>query len=79
MATGTEQRARLLQQRMSGPLLLETDFMPSIENLPEGIMELEFKHRYRDLDSKNYRIVEDEIESRLSRCKVYRPQDDGVL
>jgi hypothetical protein len=79
MATGTEQWARLLQQRMSGPLLLETDFMPSIENLPEGIMELEFKHRYRDLDSENYRIIEDEIESRLSRCKVYSPQDDGAL
>jgi hypothetical protein len=72
MATGTEQQARLLQQRMGGPLS-ETDFMPDIDDLPEGIMELEFKHRYRDLDSKNYRIVEDEIEQRLSRCKVYRP------
>jgi hypothetical protein len=71
MATGTEQQARLLQQRMGDPLLLETDFMPDIEDLPEGIMELEFKHRYRDLDSENYRIIEDEIEHRLSRCKVY--------
>jgi len=79
MATGTEKQVRLLQERMSGPLLLEPDFMPSIENLPEGIMELEFKHRYRDLDSKNYRIIEDEIERRLSRCKVYSPQDRGTL
>ena len=74
MATGTDQQARLLQQRMGGPLS-ETDFMPDINDLPEGIMELEFKHRYRDLDSKSYRIVEDEIEQRLSRCKVYSPQE----
>jgi len=79
MATGTEKQARLLQQRMSGPHLLETDFMPSTENLPEGIMELEFKQRYRDLDSKNYRIIEAEIEHRLSRCKVYSHLDDGTL
>jgi hypothetical protein len=79
MATGTEQQARLLQQHMGSPLLLESDFMPNIEDLPEGIMELEFKHRYRDLDSKNYRIIEDEIEHRLSRCKVYSPPDRRTL
>jgi len=75
MATGTEQQARLLQQRMSDSLLVETDFMPDIEDLPEGIMELEFKHRYRDLDSNKFKMVEDEIENRLSRCKVYSLQD----
>jgi hypothetical protein len=42
-------------------------------------MELEFKHRYQDLDSKSYRIIEDEIESRLSQCKVYRAQERGTL
>ena len=72
MATGTDLQARLLQQRMGG-LLSEADFMPGIDALPEGIMELEFKRRYRDLDSKNYKLVEDEIERRLSRCKIYRP------
>ena len=72
MATDTDLQARLLQQRMGG-LLSEADFMPGIDALPEGIMELEFKRRYRDLDSKNYKLVEDEIERRLSRCKIYRP------
>ena len=47
--------------------------MPDIEDLPEGVMELEFKTRYQDLDSKKFRIVEDEIERRLLRCKVYVP------
>jgi hypothetical protein len=79
MATGTEPQARLLQKRMGDPLLMEKDFMPSIVDLPEGIMELEFKHRYQDLDSKSYRIIEDEIESRLSQCKVYRAQERGTL
>ena len=79
MATGTEQQAKLLQQRMSSPLLLESDFMPDTEGLPEGIMELEFKFRYRDLDSKSYRIIEDEIEKRLSRCTVYSSRGDGAL
>ena len=72
MATGRTQQASLLQQRLGGPLS-ETDFMPAIDALPEGIMELEFKHRYRDLDSEAYRLVEDEINHRLSRCKAYSP------
>jgi hypothetical protein len=72
MATATEKRARLLQQRMSGPLS-ETDFMPEIDDLPEGVMELEFKRRYRDLDSNSYRMIEAEIEQRLSRCSIYSP------
>jgi hypothetical protein len=78
MAAGTDQEARLMQQRM-GDSLAETDFMPDIDDLPEGIMELEFKHRFRDLDSSNYRIVEAEIERRLSRCRVYSPRNVGTL
>ena len=77
MATGTDVQARLLQQRMSGPLS-ESDFMPDIDDLPEGIMELEFKQRYRDLDSKSYMIVEDEIERRLSGCTLYSPAEPGT-
>ena len=77
MATGTDRQARLLQQRMSGPLS-ESDFMPAIDDLPEGIMELEFKHRYRDPDSENYRMVEAEIEQRLSRCPMYNPRDRDI-
>ena len=53
--------------------------MPDIDDLPEGIMELEFKQRFRDLDSKSYRIVEDEIERRLYRCTIYRPDERGTL
>jgi hypothetical protein len=51
LATGTTRQATQVQQLMGGPLS-ESDFMPDIEELPEGIMELEFKQRYHDLDSR---------------------------
>ena len=47
--------------------------MPDIEELPEGIMEPEFKQRYRNLDSRAYRLVEDEISRRLDTCTAYSP------
>lgn len=72
MATGTGKQARLLQQRMRGRLT-EADFMPAIDNLPPSIMELEFKQKYRDLDSEKYKIVDVEIEKRILRCRVYQP------
>jgi hypothetical protein len=40
-------------------------------------MELEFKHRYRDLESDAYRLVQDEIDRRLSSCRVYAAVNDG--
>jgi hypothetical protein len=57
---------------MSGQLS-EADFMPAIDDLPPSIMELEFKQRYRDLDSEKYRMVDNEIENRILRCGVYQP------
>jgi hypothetical protein len=72
LATGTTRQATRVQQFMGAPLS-ESDFMPDIKELPEGIMELEFKQRYRDLDSREYRLVEDEINRRLDTCTVYNP------
>jgi len=72
LATGNDRQARLVQQRMSGQLS-EEDFMPAIDNLPPSIMELEFKQKYRDLDSEKYRLVDNEIEKRILRCRVYQP------
>jgi hypothetical protein len=71
MAIGSSQQAKLLQQRMGGNFK-ETDFMPRIDNLPEGIQELEFKRRYKDLDSETYRMVEAEIELRIVACQIYQ-------
>ena len=76
LATGSRQQARRLQQQL-GAAQQETDFMPRIDDLPEGIMELEFKHRYRDLDSEAYRLVQDEIDRRLATCRVYAAANNG--
>ncbi|MBW1767294.1 MAG: hypothetical protein JRJ65_09625 [Deltaproteobacteria bacterium] len=69
--TGSSFSANLLQQQMSGQLK-EGDFMPRVDHLPEGIMELELKKKYKDLDSATYRIVDEEIERRIVACRVYR-------
>ena len=71
VAMGPSFRANLLQQQMS-EALKESDFMPRVDNLPEGIMELEFKTRYQDLDSESYRMIDDEIERRISACQIYQ-------
>jgi hypothetical protein len=71
IASGSTQQARLLQQRLSENFT-ETDYMPRIDNLPEGIQELEFKRRYKDLDSETYRMVEGEIERRIAACRMFQ-------
>jgi len=71
MAIASEKKARIFQEKM-GSVTRETDFMPAIDNLPEGIMELEFKKKYTDLDSDAYAMVNDEINKRINKCQVYR-------
>ena len=71
LATSSSNSAKLLQQQMKENLT-EDDIMPPIDNLPEGIMEHEFKKTYGELDSKTYQLVEKEIEERLSACRLYQ-------
>jgi hypothetical protein len=69
-AIASSNQAKLVQQQM-GSSTTESDFMPNIENLPEGIQELEFKQTYQDLDSASYRMIEAEIERRINLCRIY--------
>lgn len=71
MATDNKERARLLQARI---LMLsdEQQIMPRIDRLPEGIQELEFRRQYRDLDSKTYQFLEQEIDRRIAACQIYQ-------
>ena len=64
--------AQALQRHMS-KVLKEIDFMPKVDHLPEGIMELEFKRKYRNLDSATYRMVDNEIKRRIAVCSAYAP------
>ncbi len=70
-ATGSRKQAKILQQRMND-IKKDTDFMPRIDGLPEGIMELEFKKKFHDLDNEAYKMVEKEIDHRIAECSLYR-------
>ena len=59
-------------QRVMSTLKSERGFMPSISELPESIQELEFKYRYKSLDSHNYQLVDREIKRRINACPVFR-------
>ncbi|MEM8561330.1 MAG: hypothetical protein AAGF57_03810 [Pseudomonadota bacterium] len=50
----------------------EAAYMPIFTQLPEGLMELEFKSRYEDLDSEIYALVQAEIEQRIGTCAIYQ-------
>lgn len=71
LATDSDQKASAIQQKMAA-VKTEDQFMPRIDNLPEGIMELQFKKRYADFDSTAYTLVEDEIMRRINACPVYQ-------
>jgi hypothetical protein len=68
--TAMGDRASEIQHLMSTSAH-ESDFMPDISHLPEGLQELEFKHRYGDLDSASYALVSAEIERRIASCALY--------
>ena len=71
LAAGSLETALIFQQRMV-EIEQETDFMPRIDGLPEGIRKLEFQKRYRDLDSESYALVNGEIDRRINACPVFR-------
>ncbi len=71
LAIASTDNARLVQKRLSG-LLKESHFMPAIDRLPECIMKIEFKKRYKDLDSKTYTLVNNEINNRIKKCLLYQ-------
>ncbi len=71
LAAGSLETALIFQQRMA-EIEQETDFMPSIDGLPEGIRKLEFQKRYTDLDSGSYTLVNAEIDKRINACPIFR-------
>jgi hypothetical protein len=60
-----------IQRVMAADSLQESDFMPPIDRLPEGLMEMEFKQRYRDLDDARYANVKNEINTRIARLSIH--------
>jgi hypothetical protein len=74
LATGSEQDARRVQQRLAAGIA-ETDIMPLARDLPEHLRGDAFRQRFGHVGSPAYRQAMDEIERRISACSLYR---DGV-
>ena len=70
--TALGNKAEELQEYMS-TRVNEAGYMPGFTQLPEGLMELEFKSRYEDLDSATYALVEEEIERRIGGSAIHQP------
>ncbi len=71
LAVDSPGQASRIQQKMAA-VKKESEFMPGIDHLPEGIMELQFKKQYTDLDSAAYLLIEDEISRRIETCTAYQ-------
>jgi len=69
-ATGSA--AQSVQRLMAKDGLQESDFMPSLDNLPEGLMEMQFRQGFGDLDDARYGDVKREINTRLALLPLYR-------
>ena len=69
-ALNSARYARLVQQRLANSTL-ESDFMPDIQHLPEGIQNLNFKRIYNNTESADYKRVISLIDQRIARCGIY--------
>jgi uncharacterized protein YfiM (DUF2279 family) len=67
----TGEGAERVQGVMASSELSESDFMPAVTELPEGLMELEFNQRYRDLDDRRYGYVKREIDTRIAMLPLH--------
>lgn len=58
-------------QRYGANALHETDFFPSIAQLPEGLNEANFQARYVDVNSEQYLALIQEIQRRIDALNLY--------
>lgn len=70
MAVGSGQR---LQERAAQGMS-ETDVMPAIDGLVDNLPEAEFLQRFGGVGSAEYTRVLAEIDARIARCPMYRPE-----
>ena len=64
-------QAREMQRRLSR-VKTQSDYMPDIDNLPEGLAKADFEHQYIDTQSAAYKNMEQLIASRIKVLAVYR-------
>lgn len=66
--------ARRLQQLISSGIG-ESDIVPPVDQLSEGLDSAQFTHRYGTLDSPAYREMLEQIDTLIGRCRLYRELD----
>jgi len=71
-AAASQASARKLQQSLGGPRLVESDFMPSVEGLPEFMPEAEFKSRFGGIGAPTYNKMMQDIEHRVAALPINR-------
>jgi hypothetical protein len=70
-ATASEDSARRLQGLLAAEMS-EGLFFPSLDDLPEGLAEAEFRQAYTGLEAPAYRAAVAEIDRRLGELPLYR-------
>ena len=70
MAVASELSAYSLQLQLS-KITNEDDFMPDIDNLPEGLNEATFKRQYGTTEDTRYKKMQHELDRRISLCRIY--------
>ena len=64
-----EQQARLVQKKLA-MIKFETDYMPSIKNLPEGLTQQQINKDY--LNTASYKTTELMIKQRIDQLVIYK-------
>lgn len=71
LATSNEINAHKVQLLLNGKVN-ESDFMPDISGVPEGISAKVFEKEYRDVSSSNYQKMLAFIDSQLASLAIYK-------
>ena len=71
MAVTSESSARSLQKAMSR-ITGEDDYMPRINNLPEGLQAGRFKRQYGTTKDARYKQMQKELDKRIRLCRLYK-------
>jgi len=71
IATASVNQARKVQQLLANDAV-EADLIPQVRDLPENMTAQEFKHRFKKIGSPEFNKLKQQIELRISACRLYR-------
>jgi hypothetical protein len=77
LAIASPSSAKHLQQQLA-QYHAETDYMPSIKNLPEQLQHNVFKVHYGTTEDPRYLAMQTEVDRRLDRCELFKQAALGL-